>query len=86
MAALFAICMQALLATLDGERPKWQLDASLIGTNPGVGFRPISDDVTEASLIWYNAANKTEVTKWVDLINRFLDRKYSFAASHGTCN
>ncbi|XP_044266272.1 sodium/potassium-transporting ATPase subunit beta-1-like [Tribolium madens] len=73
LAALFAICMQALLATLDDKEPKWQLERSLIGTNPGLGFRPISERTEEGSLIWYDQKNETAINKWVKLIDKFLD-------------
>ncbi|XP_077296718.1 nervana 1 [Arctopsyche grandis] len=73
LTALFSICMKGLLSTISETEPKWKLDASLIGTNPGVGFRPLSDRTEEGSLIWYDAKNKTQVTKWVNLINEFLE-------------
>lgn len=67
--------MQGLLATLSDSEPKWQLDSSIIGTNPGMGFRPISDKTEEGSLIWYNTTNATTVEKWVKLLDEFLKRK-----------
>ncbi|KAJ3651748.1 hypothetical protein Zmor_017766 [Zophobas morio] len=72
LAALWAICMRGLLATLSDTEPKYQLSDSLIGTNPGLGFRPISKKTEEGSLIWYTL-NQTESTKkWVDLTDEFL--------------
>lgn len=76
LAALFSICLQGMLATLDENVPKRQQDDGLIGTNPGLGFRPISDKVEEGSLIWYNVKNDTSVNKWVHLLDEFLTRKY----------
>lgn len=73
LAALFAICMQGLFASLSDTEPTWTLDRSLIGTNPGLGFRPISDRTEEGSLIWYNMTNQTEITKWVHLVDKFLE-------------
>ncbi|CAG9771311.1 unnamed protein product [Ceutorhynchus assimilis] len=73
LAALFAICMQGLFATLSDTEPRWTLDESLIGTNPGLGFRPISDKTEEGSLIWYNMTNQTDINKWVKLVNKFLE-------------
>lgn len=35
LAALVAICMWVFFQTLDPRIPKWKLDKSLIGTNPG---------------------------------------------------
>lgn len=74
LAALFAICMQGLFATLIDNEPKYKLDESLIGTNPGLGFRPISDRTEDGSLIWYNVTNATTVDKWVNLLDGFLER------------
>ncbi|XP_019864947.1 sodium/potassium-transporting ATPase subunit beta-1 [Aethina tumida] len=73
LAALFAICMQGLFATLIDNEPKYKLDESLIGTNPGLGFRPISDRTEDGSLIWYNVTNATTVDKWVNLLDGFLE-------------
>lgn len=72
LAALFAICMQGLLVTLNHQYPKWQLDESRIGTNPGLSYRPMQED-SETSSIHYTAANRTSVGEWVDLLNNFLE-------------
>lgn len=74
LAALFAICMQVLLSTMNHQYPKWQLDASLIGTNPGLGYRPMPENIQEGAMIHYTAANKTQVKEWVNRINDFLAR------------
>ncbi|XP_015608284.1 sodium/potassium-transporting ATPase subunit beta-2 [Cephus cinctus] len=74
LAILFAICMKGLLATLDDHRPKWILESSLITTNPGLGFRPISDNTDERSLIWYSASNATQVRSWTARLDKFLER------------
>ncbi|KAJ8929761.1 hypothetical protein NQ314_017518 [Rhamnusium bicolor] len=76
LAALFAICMQGLFATLDKQEPRWKLEDSLIGINPGLGFRPIASRTEEGSLIWYNTSNQTTTNKWVDLVDKFLERKF----------
>lgn len=73
LAAMFAICMQVLFVTLNHQYPKWQLDASLIGSNPGLGYRPMPGNIQEGAMIHYAAANKTEVKEWVSRINDFLE-------------
>ncbi|ETN66759.1 sodium/potassium-dependent atpase beta-2 subunit [Anopheles darlingi] len=73
LAALFAICMQGLLVSLNHEFPKWQLERSIIGSSPGLSFRPMPADVEQAASIEYVAANKSDVAIWVDLINGFLE-------------
>lgn len=75
LAALFAICMQGLFATLSDEYPKWKLKESIIGTNPGLGFRPISDQTELGSLIHFNASDPETIKPWVKNINNFLQRK-----------
>ncbi|XP_017855321.1 sodium/potassium-transporting ATPase subunit beta-1 [Drosophila busckii] len=72
LAILFAICMQGLLASVDEDQPKWKLDQSLIGTNPGLGFRPISEETERGSVIEFDAKKPEEVAYWVDLLNDFL--------------
>lgn len=71
---MFTICMQGLLATLSNQEPKWQLEQSLIGSNPGVGLRPLPDDLNRGSLIWYNAKQTTQVGYWTGLLSEFLQR------------
>lgn len=73
LALLFAVCMKGLLATLNNEKPRWILEESLIGTNPGLGFRPISEDTNEKSLIWYSSSDPSSVQKWTGLLDKFLE-------------
>ncbi|XP_050301461.1 sodium/potassium-transporting ATPase subunit beta-2 isoform X2 [Anthonomus grandis grandis] len=77
LAALVAICMWAFLHTLDPRIPKWQLEKSIIGTNPGLGFRPMPNSNLESTLIWFKGSNKTNYQPWVDNLNQFLDRYYT---------
>ncbi|ERL86822.1 hypothetical protein D910_04226 [Dendroctonus ponderosae] len=70
--------MQGLFATLNDKEPTWTLDKSWIGTNPGLGVRPVSNRFEEGSLIWYNMTNQTQIGKWVHLINDFLARKFYY--------
>lgn len=46
------------------------------GSNPGLGFRPISDNLNHGSLIWYKANDTKQVKHWVQLLDDFLERKY----------
>ncbi|XP_061402034.1 sodium/potassium-transporting ATPase subunit beta-1 [Musca vetustissima] len=72
LAGLFAICMQGLFSSLDENAPKWKLDKSLIGTNPGLGFRPISDDTQRGSVIQFDTKIAAEKQYWIDLLNNFM--------------
>ncbi|XP_001604224.1 sodium/potassium-transporting ATPase subunit beta-2 [Nasonia vitripennis] len=73
LAVLCSICMMGLMATIDENRPKWTLDSSLIGTNPGLGFRPISERTEEKSLIYYSSNNATQIKEWVNRLDMFLE-------------
>ncbi|XP_063914348.1 sodium/potassium-transporting ATPase subunit beta-2-like isoform X1 [Zophobas morio] len=77
LAALVAICMWVFLQTLDPRIPKWQQDASVIGTNPGLGFRPMPKDNEESTLIWLQGTNKANYLNWFDNIMEFLDKYYT---------
>lgn len=73
LAAFFAICMKGLMATIDDHHPKWQLESSIIGTNPGMGFRPMGEEIEKGSLIWYVARNESNVRRWLNSLDTFLD-------------
>merc|ERR1712001_379649 len=46
LAAFWYVCLMIFFQTLpdEGIGPKWKLDGSLIGVNPGVGIRPLNRD------------------------------------------
>lgn len=71
----FAICMQGLLAVLNDQYPRYQLSDSIIGTNPGLGFRPFAEQVEKSGFIHFEANNETQTTYWIDRINDFLERE-----------
>lgn len=86
LAAFFAICMKGMLNTIDEKVPYFTQGSSLIGSSPGLGFRPISPDVEkEGSLIWYQAKNASNVKTWTDRITTFLE-PYKKANSGGATN
>ncbi|XP_050527453.1 sodium/potassium-transporting ATPase subunit beta-2-like [Daktulosphaira vitifoliae] len=72
LAVLFGICLKLLLSTLDERTPHFTLSNSIIGTNPGLGFRPRSRNVEDGSLIYYEAKNSTNVDTWVNSLDDFL--------------
>lgn len=67
--------MAGLYSTLDKHRPSYTDARSLIGTNPGLGFRPIAE-TEEGALIYYNIRNATSQGKYIKLINKFLKGMY----------
>lgn len=59
--------------TLNDERPKWVLKESLIGSNPGLGFRPMPpEDNVDSTLIFFSNKQKW-VDNWVKSIDEFLE-------------
>uniref|UniRef100_A0A8D9EUU1 Sodium/potassium-transporting ATPase subunit beta-2 n=1 Tax=Cacopsylla melanoneura TaxID=428564 RepID=A0A8D9EUU1_9HEMI len=72
LAIFFAICMKVLLSTLNPYSPRLQLEESIIGTNPGLGYRPMPEDPDHGALIWFDAKNHSNVKKWTRKIDDFL--------------
>nr|XP_029709597.1 sodium/potassium-transporting ATPase subunit beta-1-like [Aedes albopictus] len=71
--SLFAACMQGLFYTLSDQYPKYQLSDSLIGNNPGLGFRPMPGHVKQGALVYYTASNQSQVEPWLTRIEEFLE-------------
>jgi sodium/potassium-transporting ATPase subunit beta len=70
---MFAIFLQGLFATLSDEYPKWQLESSRIGNNPGLSYRPALDVDTRGTVIAYRASWAKDVKRWVRAMNEFLE-------------
>jgi len=75
LAIFVFVCYNIFAATtlIEGE-PRWKLTSSLIGANPGVGFRPMPDQDknTDSSLIWINLAEEKTDSYWVDELDEFF--------------
>ncbi|CAH2105098.1 unnamed protein product [Euphydryas editha] len=72
LASLFAICMTTFLQHYINPRvPRLQQDYSLIGTSPGLGFRPLPPDV-RSTLIWYKGTGYESYKYWEDQLKEFL--------------
>lgn len=74
LAGFFGAMLTVFYQTLDPNAPKWQLDNSLIGSNPGLGFRPMppSSNV-ESTLIWYKASDEGNFLHWTRELDKFLE-------------
>jgi len=75
LAAFFAVMLVIFYQTLDNFEPKWKLDSSIIGDNPGLGFRPMPPEKNiESTLIWFkHGTNNREKWKhWVTELDNFL--------------
>ncbi|RZF31861.1 hypothetical protein LSTR_LSTR009508 [Laodelphax striatellus] len=74
LASMFLFLLWLFHFTLDPRIPKWKLDESLIGTNPGLGFRPMPEsDNALSSLIWYKGTKKEDYQYWTSSLEKFLD-------------
>lgn len=74
LALLFAICMQVLMWSLDEKSPRWRLEESRIGNNPGLGFRPMPINISQGSLVWIDR-KKITTSSYISKIDEFLKRK-----------
>ncbi|XP_043789305.1 sodium/potassium-transporting ATPase subunit beta-2-like, partial [Apis laboriosa] len=82
LAGFFGAMLTVFYQTLDPNAPKWQLDNSLIGSNPGLGFRPMppSSNV-ESTLIWYKASDEGNFLHWTRELDKFLEEYQKPASS-----
>lgn len=74
LSGFFGAMLAVFYQTLDPNAPKWQLDNSLIGSNPGLGFRPMpSESNVESTLIWYKASDQGNYLHWTRELDKFLE-------------
>lgn len=77
LAAIWTIFFYMFHQTISERYPKWQLDESLIGTNPGVGYRPQNPTSrVESALISYKDGPVGDYQHWVDDLNNYLKREF----------
>lgn len=74
LAAFFAILLFIFYQTLDSAKPKWDNETgSIIGNNPGIGFRPKPPQKrVESTLIWFKRNEENDYSYWVANIEDFL--------------
>lgn len=73
LAAFFGGMLAVFYQTLDARQPKWKLERSLIGNNPGLGFRPMPPaSNVESTLIWYKAKDEGNYRHWARALDSFL--------------
>merc|ERR1719431_2239194 len=62
LTAFWLGCMNIFFMTLPEGHPKWMLDESIIGTNPGVGIRPPSTDKRiDSAMFQLKAADSDDI-------------------------
>lgn len=75
LAAFAGLCYYLFSLTLSLDQPKWILGDSIIGTNPGVGFRPMpnQEENSGSSLIWYRRDNEEDAAIWYNQLTNYTD-------------
>ncbi|KAJ2944452.1 hypothetical protein O0L34_g3792 [Tuta absoluta] len=81
LALMFSCCFGVMMLTIDDTRPKWTLDKSLIGANPGVAYRPQAPD---GFVVKYDRRNSSNYQHYIDQLQEFL--KSSDAESSSSCS
>lgn len=63
--------------TISDRYPKWQLDESLIGTNPGLGFRPQNPPSRiDSALISYRTGHNGDYEHWIKDLKNYVESNY----------
>jgi len=78
LAGFFTVCLVVFLMMLPHGRPTYVTHKSIIGANPGVGYRPHPPEKKiESTLIWYkhgeDSGNWNETDGWVDRLEKDLE-------------
>lgn len=74
LAGFWTVMLLIFYQTLDYYSPKWTLDSSRIGSNPGLGFRPLPHpDNVDSTLIWFTHGSGREWGHWVDSLEKYLE-------------
>lgn len=75
LAAFWMLMLLIFYQTLDERVPKYTLDESRIGSNPGLGFRPRpKNEQVDSTLIWFkNGANEGSWRYWSNSLEKFLE-------------
>ncbi|OXA46560.1 sodium/potassium-transporting ATPase subunit beta [Folsomia candida] len=75
LAAFFGLMLYIFYQTLDINKPKYQLGDSLIGSNPGVGFRPQPDQDknVDSTLIWFKRGDRDDFKFWSEQLKSYVE-------------
>jgi sodium/potassium-transporting ATPase subunit beta len=93
LAAFFLLNFYIFYLTLNMDQPKYLMSDGLIGSNPGVGFRPMPDPDTSAdsTLIWFrrhddNKDDRTGYKFWTQQLEKFIDEIETGKSQDGSQN
>jgi len=73
LAALWSVFFLIFQQTISDRYPKWQLDESLIGTNPGLGFRPQNPPSrADSALISFKIGVDGDYGYWINDLSNYM--------------
>lgn len=73
LAAIWSVYFYLFHLTISPNYPKWQLEESLIGTNPGLGLRPQNPrQKVESALISFREGSDGNFKHWIDDLDDYL--------------
>lgn len=76
LAAVWSLFFYLFQQTISDRQPKWTLESSLIGTNPGLGFRPQNPpERIESALISFKEGEQGDYEHWVKDLDNFYKGK-----------
>ena len=76
LSAFFMLMLLIFFTTLYDEKPTWDAESNgIIGTNPGVGYRPMPpDERIESTLMWYRHGERIgNWQPWVERLEQHLE-------------
>lgn len=76
LAAVWSSLFYIFQQTISDRYPKWRLEESLIGTNPGLGFRPQNPPHRiDSALISYRIDQEADYEHWINDLNKYFEGK-----------
>uniref|UniRef100_T1ILP1 Sodium/potassium-transporting ATPase subunit beta n=1 Tax=Strigamia maritima TaxID=126957 RepID=T1ILP1_STRMM len=73
LAAFFILLLTIFYQTINDKEPKWTLESSLIGSTPGLGFRPRPPpENIESTLIWFKHGKNGNWDYWADNLHSYI--------------
>lgn len=74
LAIVWSLFFYVFQRTISDRFPKWQLEESLIGTNPGLGFRPQNPpNRIDSALISYRTGKSGDSEHWINDLNDYFE-------------
>lgn len=87
LAGFFALLMFVFFRTLEDGKPKWTQKESLIGSNPGMGYRPMHPNA-DVLILEFDKTDKKDLALWNKSVTEFLApyQNATILATMAACN